>query len=72
MFYNKTSEEYLDDNIINFYKIYAETGQKKDIYRVYFSHSYQDFLNYLYNEKVCEFIESYNSSILMKILHFIL
>ena len=34
----------------------------KDIYRKYFSDSYQDFLNYLYNEKVCEFIDAYNKN----------
>ena len=59
MFYNVSSDEFLSNTLINFYKIYAETGKQKDIYRVYFPESYQDFLNYLYNGKVCEFINIY-------------
>ena len=60
MFYNKTSDVFLDDNFNTFYKNYDEAAKIKDMYRVYFPNSYQDFLNYLYNEKICEFINIYN------------
>ena len=62
MFFNQPSGEFLEDNLINFYVKFSETSKMKDIYRKYFSDSYQDFLNYLYNEKVCEFIDAYNKN----------
>ena len=62
MFYNKTSDVFLEDNFINFYSKYYETRKRKDIYRIYFPQSYQNFLNYLYNDKVCEFIDNYNQN----------
>ena len=59
-FYNRTVDEYLEDNLKNYYMIFADKSQKKDTYRVYFPDSYQKFLNYLYNGKMCEFISAYN------------
>ena len=62
MFYNKTSDVFLEDNFITFYSKYDETSKMKDKYRINFPQSYQDFLNYLYNDKVCEFIDNYNQN----------
>jgi hypothetical protein len=45
-FYNRTVDEYLEDNLNNFYMIFADKSQKKDAYRLYFPDSYQNFLNY--------------------------
>ena len=63
MFYNVPSDEYLKETLPNYYSVYSESEQKKDIYRVYFPNSYEDFLNYLYNEKICDFINIYNHEI---------
>ena len=60
IFYNQTVEEYLEENLQNYYVIFADKSKRKDTYRVYFPHSYQKFLNYLYNGKMCEFISAYN------------
>ena len=60
-FYNRSVDEYLEDNLKNYYVIFADKSKRKDTYRVYFPDSYQKFLNYLYNGKMCEFIELYNS-----------
>jgi len=60
-FYNRSVDEYLEDNLKNYYVIFADKSKRKDIYRIYFPDSYQKFLNYLYNEKICEFINAYNS-----------
>jgi hypothetical protein len=62
-FFNETVDEYLDYTLDNYYTIFSESFRLKDIYRLYFPDSYQDFLNYLYNEKLCEFIGQYNSMI---------
>ena len=62
-FLNQTVDEYLDYTLDNYYTIFSESSRLKDIYRLYFPDSYQDFLNYLYNEKLCEFIGQYNSMI---------
>ena len=58
-FYNQTSNEFLNNTFGNFYVTYADAAKKKDFYRVYFPDSYQVFLNYLYNKKICEFIDLY-------------
>ena len=60
-FYNKTVDEYLEENLNNYYENYAYLSKNKDTYRIYFPDSYQKLLNYLYNGKICEFINSYNS-----------
>ena len=59
MFYNKTVDEYVDTTLENYYVIFSQSSKLKDIYRVYFPDSYQKFLNYLYNGKICEFINNY-------------
>ena len=58
-FYNQTSDEFLNHTFANFYVTYSAAAKKKDFYRVYFPNSYQVFLNYLYNGKICEFINLY-------------
>ena len=60
-FYNQSVDTYLEENLNNYYVIFASKSKKKDIYRVYFPDSYQKFLNYLYNGKICEFINNYNN-----------
>ena len=60
-FYNKTVDEYLEENLNNYYENYAYLSKNKDTYRIYFPDSYQKLLNYLYNGKICEYINSYNS-----------
>ena len=59
-FYNKTSKEYLEYTLDNYYTIFSSSSKLKDIYRVHFPNSYQIFLNYLYNGKLCEFINNFN------------
>ena len=61
IFYNKTVDEYIDNDLSNYYIIFSQTSKMKDIYRVYFPNSYQVFLNYLYSSKICEFINNYIS-----------
>ena len=61
IFYNKTVDEYVDTTLANYYVIFSQSSKLKDIYRVYFPDSYQKFLNYLYNGKICEFINNYIS-----------
>ena len=58
-FYNKTVDEYMNTTLSNYYVIFSKSSRMKDIYRVYFPESYQTFLNYLYNQKICEFINDY-------------
>ena len=60
MFYNQSVDTFLEENLDNYYVIFADKSKKKDTYRVYFPDSYQKFLNYLYNGKICEFINNYN------------
>ena len=60
-FYNQSVDTYLEENLNNYYVIFASKSKNKDIYRVYFPDSYQKFLNYLYNGKICEFINNYNN-----------
>ena len=42
---NEDLNEYLKETLPNYYQVYSESEQKKDIYRVYFPESYQTFLN---------------------------
>ena len=58
-FYNKTVDEYMNTTLSNYYVIFSKSSKMKDIYRVYFPESYQTFLNYLYNQKISEFINDY-------------
>ena len=58
-FYNKTVDEYVNTTLANYYAIFSYSSKMKDIYRVYFPESYQTFLNYLYNSKICEFVNNY-------------
>ena len=60
MFMGHQVDEYVEDTLIRYYVIFANSSRLKDIYRVYFPDSYQKFLNYLYNGKICEFIATYN------------
>ena len=60
MFLNNPIDEYMEYNLAKYYEIFQNRSKLKDIYRVYFPDSYQVFLNYLYNEKICEFIDMYN------------
>ena len=60
LFYNQTVDTFLEENLNNYYIIFSDKSKKKDTYRVYFPDSYQKFLNYLYNGKMCEFINKYN------------
>ena len=59
MFYNKTVAEYVESTLEEYYVIFSQSSKKKDTYRIYFPDSYQVFLNYLYNGKICEFINIY-------------
>ena len=60
LFYNQSVDTFLEENLNNYYVIFADKSKKKDTYRVYFPDFYQKFLNYLYNGKICEFINKYN------------
>ena len=60
MFMGYPVDEYVEDTLHRYYVIFANSSRQKDIYRVYFPDSYQKFLNYLYNGKICEFIDTYN------------
>ena len=59
-FYNQSVDEYVTFTLDNFYYIYSDSAELKDENRIYFPDSYQNFLNYLYNGKICEFINIYN------------
>ena len=60
MFYNQTVDEFVNKTLANYYVTFSQNAKEKDYYRVTFPASYQDFLNYLYSVKVCEFIDMYN------------
>ena len=60
MFYGQTVDVYINNTLENYYVLYSQSSKMKDTYRVYFPDSYQKFLNYLYNGKICEFIDVYN------------
>ena len=59
-YYNTTITQYINNIFENYYVIYSQKAKLKDTYRIYFPHSYQDFLNDLYGPKICEFINNYN------------
>jgi len=61
-FYNKSIDNYVNETLMNYYTILSESSNMKDIYRVYFPDTYQNFLNYLYTSKICEFINNYVNS----------
>ena len=60
MFMGYSVDNFVEGTLLNYYVIFANSSRQKDIYRVYFPDSYQKFLNYLYNGKICEFIATYN------------
>ena len=59
--YNQTVNNFLDYNLENYYYIFSQRAENKDIYRVYFPESYQIFLNDLHTKKICELIDKYVS-----------
>ena len=61
MFYGQPVDVYINNTLENYYVLYSQSSKMKDTYRVYFPNSYQVFLNYLYNGKICEFIDIYNN-----------
>ena len=58
-FYNQTVDEFVNKTLGNYYVIFSQSAKEKDVYRVIFPDSYQDFLNYLHSTKICEFISIY-------------
>ena len=60
-FYDTSVSEYINNTLDNFYVIYSQSSEMMDIYRKDFPDSYQDFLNNLYNSKICEYINFYNN-----------
>ena len=58
-FYNRSIDNYVNETLMNYYYIFSESSDIKDIYRAYFPESYQDFLNDLYTSKICELINIY-------------
>ena len=61
MFYGQPVDVHINNTLRSYYVLYSQSSKMKDIYRVYFPSSYQVFLNYLYNGKICEFIDVYNN-----------
>ena len=59
--YNETVEDFLNNQLPNYYNLFSQKSKIKDIYRIYYPDSYQVFLNYLYSSKICEFIDIYIS-----------
>ena len=58
-FYNTPVFEYIDNTLSKFYLELAESSKNKDKYVNYFPKSYTEYLNNLYSEQICVFINQF-------------
>ena len=58
-FYNRPVNLYIEDALKKFYIDLSKASNNKDAYVKYFPKSYQNFLNNLYSNKICELITEF-------------
>ena len=59
-FYNKPVNLYIEEELETFYTDLSTASNNKDKFVKYFPKSYQDFLDFLYSDEICKFINEFN------------